>query len=105
MTDTSIPLDKCPSEATLAEDIVNNNGVVILKAGTVLTERKIETLSKYGVANIVIKSTIKLTPNEVEEKMEKIEKTINKRMRRCEMTDEMNQFKNVLVNYYYRDFL
>lgn len=105
MTDINIPLEECPADSILAVDIVNDSGFVILKAGTILTESKIETLSKYGVENISIKSEVKLTPEELEEKKKKIEENINKRMRKCNMTNEMTQFKNILIEYYCRDFM
>ena len=103
MTDIITLLAECPVEATLAKDIENENGVVILKADTILTEKKIESLSKYGVINIVIKSEIKLSPDELDGKLKNIENNISKRMRRCEMTDEMVQFRNILVNHYSRN--
>lgn len=103
MTDISIILQECPVEAILAKDVANENGVAILKSGTVLTEKKIENLLNYGVVNIVIKSIIKLSPDELDEKIKNIEKNIVKRMRRCEMTDEMVQLKNILVNHYCLD--
>lgn len=102
MNKITTSLADCPAGATLAEDIVNENGVIVLKAGTLLTEAKINGLQKYELDNIVISSTDKLTEAERAEKRERIEKNIDKRMRKCEMTVEMSKFRNVLLAYYCR---
>lgn len=99
MDNITISLSDCPFEATLAEDVLNDNGVIVLKAGTCLTQEKIHSLEKYGFDNVVIKSMHRLSAAELEEKRIKIEKNIDKRMRKCEMNDDMKNFKNILVAY------
>ena len=103
MPDISVSIEECPVDATLAEDVLNESGMVVLKAGTVLAENKLASLSRYGITDLVIKDMSTLSPQEIAEKKEKIEKQIIKRMRRCEMTDEMIELKNMLVNYHCRD--
>ena len=99
MDKSSISLTNCPVEAVLAEDVVNANGVIVLKAGTILSESKIVSLGKYGVECVIIEAQSSLSPEEIEAKRHNIEKIIAKRMRLCEMTDEMQSLKDALVNY------
>ena len=103
MNNISKSLHDCQIGSILAEDLVNDKGFIILKKNTILTEKTLESLSKLGINNLVIQSITKITPAELQEKMEKIEKRINKRMRRCEMTNEMKILKDILVEYFSRN--
>jgi len=102
MADMKVLIGECPLDACLAEDVINDVGVVVLKAGSILTEKILSTLSKYGVDNIVIKKEEKINVAEIEERIKQTREKISKRMRKCEMTKEMVSLKQILVNYHCR---
>lgn len=100
MANINVSLEDCPAESTLAEDVTNENGVIVLKAGVVLDETKIANLARYGINDIVIISTTKLSPAELAEKKKRIGKHIDKRLRKCEMTDEMIELRDILIKHH-----
>ena len=100
MDNVLVDIQSCPAESVLAEDVTNVSGVVILRAGTVMTQEKLTSLSKYGVNTIVVTIKNNLSAAELMQKKQNIKKVIDKRMRRCEKTDEMKKLKSILVTYY-----
>jgi len=105
MNNITKSLHECQAGSVLAEDLVNNDGVIILRKDAILTEKKLESLSQLGINDVVIKSEKKLSQAELQEKMGKISTRISKRMRRCEMTAEMKTLKDILVKYFTRDLM
>ena len=99
MDKISVNISECPVESILAEDVMNDNGVIVLKAGTLLTESKINSLERYGLESIVINSQDKVSAAELEAKKKQIGKILDKRMRRCDMNKEMTSLKNILISY------
>ncbi|MBB6452745.1 HD-GYP domain-containing protein (c-di-GMP phosphodiesterase class II) [Salirhabdus euzebyi] len=49
-----VTVDSCPSGITLGKTIYNENGTVLLAAGTVLTDRLINGLKKYQIHTIYV---------------------------------------------------
>ena len=100
MTKVNKLLSECQAGAVLAEDLIGSDGIMILGKDTVLTDRNIESLSRLGIKSVVIKSGKKMSEAELQEKAGKFSKRINKRMRRCEMTPDMEALRDILLKYY-----
>lgn len=99
MASIRVKVDLCHAGAVLAEDVVNDSGVAMLKAGASLTESTIEKLIRNGVSELIINKEEALSEEELEEKRQKIDALITKRMRNCETNNEMVLLKKILIDY------
>ena len=100
MKQVVIDIAECEQDSVLAEDIVNKNGMVMLKAGSVLTDDKISALLKNGINSISVLSENKLTPEQMAERRKKVEKNVKKLFRKCDKSKHMSQLEGILIDYY-----
>ncbi|MDH5258515.1 MAG: hypothetical protein OEX07_10925 [Gammaproteobacteria bacterium] len=97
---TQLNVEQCHAGAMLAEDIISEGGIVILKAGAELSEDRLKSLSNNGVKAISIVCEEKLSAEELEKRRHKIAKKMNKLFRRSDDDSYLAQMKEMLVEYY-----
>ncbi|MDH5446111.1 MAG: hypothetical protein OEY52_11175 [Gammaproteobacteria bacterium] len=100
MKSIEISVDECHAGSVLTEDVNNASGAVMLKAGTVLTEDKINTLIRIGVTEVSIVNNQKLSPEQLEKKRKAVNKLMKGVFRKVESDLGMKKLKDILTEYY-----
>ena len=100
MKQIMVDTNKCEEGAVLAEDVVNENGMVMLRAGSVLTGDKINALLRNGINTVPVVHEEKLSAEQIAEKRKKIDKKVSKLFRKSRKDECMSQFESILVDYY-----
>jgi hypothetical protein len=86
-------------QSILADDVVDKNGSILLKADAVLTQDILKKISDLGITNISIYEEETLSPEQLEMERAEIQQQTDRRFRHMKNNPLMMEFKNMILKY------
>lgn len=99
MKQHEIALDACSAGMKLAESVVDDNDVVFLAEGTLLTEKLIANLSERGISTVCVETIEQLSEEEKQRRRQQIEDQIKQRFRKVIENPLMQELCDALIDY------